>query len=452
MTPRRPVDPRAWRARIGVSLLFLVNGALVANVLPRLPAIKAGLDLSNAELGAAIAAMPIGGLLAGGVRGRAHPSLRQRPPRRRDRDRLRAAPGPRRPRAVVARAGGLVPRPRRARRDDGRRGERPWDRGPAALRAVDPALVPRLVERRHDARWRDGRRRRGCSPSRCPSTSRSPAWASRSSRWPRSSCSSPTPRPTLEPATQPGRTGPPAERAAAAAAAGPDRAARPAGRHARGRRADLEHRLPRGRPRPRRRHRGRRVRAVHGRDDHRPADQRPLGRPLGRRPDRPLGRGRRGHRPRARGAGRPDGRRMDRVRRVHRRRRRRVVDVPADGRRRRLAAGHPIGARGRDRVLAGARRVRHRADADGPRRRRVRPVGRVPDPAVGGPAGGRPRARPCSPARPRRRTASSSSRPATDGVVRRRSPRGPRPPRPGRRRGARRAPCPPTSRRPSPRR
>ena len=69
MIPAGPVDPRAWRARVGVSLLFLVNGALVANVLPRLPAIKAGLDLSNAELGAAIAAMPIGGLLAGGFAG-----------------------------------------------------------------------------------------------------------------------------------------------------------------------------------------------------------------------------------------------------------------------------------------------------------------------------------------------------------------------------------------------
>ena len=55
-------------------------------------------------------------------------------------------------------------------------------------------------------------------------------------------------------------------------------------------------------------------------------------------------------RARARGAGRA--RRaspLDRVRRVHRRWRRRVVDVPADGRRRRLAAGHPGGARGRDR-------------------------------------------------------------------------------------------------------
>ncbi len=69
VTQSRQVDPRARRARVGVSLLFLVNGALVANVLPRLPAIKAGLDLSNAELGAAIAAMPIGGLLAGGFAG-----------------------------------------------------------------------------------------------------------------------------------------------------------------------------------------------------------------------------------------------------------------------------------------------------------------------------------------------------------------------------------------------
>lgn len=54
---------------MAVSALFLVNGALVANVLPRLPLIKATLGLSNAELGAAIAAMPIGGLIAGGLAG-----------------------------------------------------------------------------------------------------------------------------------------------------------------------------------------------------------------------------------------------------------------------------------------------------------------------------------------------------------------------------------------------
>ena len=57
------------RARVAVSALFLVNGALMANVLPRLPAIKAQLELSNAALGTAIAAMPLGGLLAGSVAG-----------------------------------------------------------------------------------------------------------------------------------------------------------------------------------------------------------------------------------------------------------------------------------------------------------------------------------------------------------------------------------------------
>ena len=61
-------DP-ATRARVAVSVLFLVNGAFLASVLPRLPALKAGLGLTNAELGSAIAAMPLGGLLAGGLAG-----------------------------------------------------------------------------------------------------------------------------------------------------------------------------------------------------------------------------------------------------------------------------------------------------------------------------------------------------------------------------------------------
>ncbi len=57
------------RARVAVSALFLVNGAILANVLPRLPALKAQLELSNTALGTAIAAMPVGGLLAGAVAG-----------------------------------------------------------------------------------------------------------------------------------------------------------------------------------------------------------------------------------------------------------------------------------------------------------------------------------------------------------------------------------------------
>lgn len=59
----------ARRARVAVSALFLVNGALMANVLPRLPAIKSELDLTNAALGTAVAAMPVGGLLAGAAAG-----------------------------------------------------------------------------------------------------------------------------------------------------------------------------------------------------------------------------------------------------------------------------------------------------------------------------------------------------------------------------------------------
>ncbi len=56
---------RARAARIAVSVLFFANGAISASVLPRLPAIKDSLDLTNSELGVALAAGPIGGLLMG---------------------------------------------------------------------------------------------------------------------------------------------------------------------------------------------------------------------------------------------------------------------------------------------------------------------------------------------------------------------------------------------------
>jgi MFS family permease len=73
MPPVPSSDPvsfeRARAARFAVSTVFLVNGAIGATILPRLPAIKDGLALSNAELGAAVAAMPVGGLLAGGFAG-----------------------------------------------------------------------------------------------------------------------------------------------------------------------------------------------------------------------------------------------------------------------------------------------------------------------------------------------------------------------------------------------
>jgi MFS family permease len=52
-----------------VAALFLVNAVAFANVVPRLPAIKATLALSNTSLGTAVAAMPVGALLSGPLAG-----------------------------------------------------------------------------------------------------------------------------------------------------------------------------------------------------------------------------------------------------------------------------------------------------------------------------------------------------------------------------------------------
>lgn len=53
------------RARVAVAALFLTNGALFANLLPRYPEIKTDLGMSNAIYGLAIAAFSGGALLAG---------------------------------------------------------------------------------------------------------------------------------------------------------------------------------------------------------------------------------------------------------------------------------------------------------------------------------------------------------------------------------------------------
>ncbi|WP_376971982.1 MFS transporter [Arthrobacter sp.] len=58
-------DRGARRARLAVAFLFLANGALFANLLPRYPALKDDLQLSNAAFGAAVAAFPLGALVAG---------------------------------------------------------------------------------------------------------------------------------------------------------------------------------------------------------------------------------------------------------------------------------------------------------------------------------------------------------------------------------------------------
>ena len=53
------------RARVAVAALFLTNGAIFANLLPRYPEIKADLHLSNSVYGAAVAAFSGGALVAG---------------------------------------------------------------------------------------------------------------------------------------------------------------------------------------------------------------------------------------------------------------------------------------------------------------------------------------------------------------------------------------------------
>jgi MFS family permease len=63
--PLDVVEAQKRRARVAVAALFLTNGALFANLLPRYPEIKTDLHLSNAVYGAAIAAFSGGALVAG---------------------------------------------------------------------------------------------------------------------------------------------------------------------------------------------------------------------------------------------------------------------------------------------------------------------------------------------------------------------------------------------------
>jgi MFS family permease len=60
-----PVTRPVRHARAAVAALFLTNGALFANVVPRYPEIKESLAASNAVLGTALAGFPLGALLAG---------------------------------------------------------------------------------------------------------------------------------------------------------------------------------------------------------------------------------------------------------------------------------------------------------------------------------------------------------------------------------------------------
>ena len=52
------------QARLAVAACFFLNAVFYANLVPRLPEIKADLGLSNSSLGAALAALPLGALVA----------------------------------------------------------------------------------------------------------------------------------------------------------------------------------------------------------------------------------------------------------------------------------------------------------------------------------------------------------------------------------------------------
>ncbi len=65
MVPLGKAAAESWRARIAVAVLFLANGAIFANLLPRYPEIKTELQLSNTVYGTAIAAFSGGALVAG---------------------------------------------------------------------------------------------------------------------------------------------------------------------------------------------------------------------------------------------------------------------------------------------------------------------------------------------------------------------------------------------------
>src|SRR4051794_21742397 len=65
VAPGTSPSPALRRARAAVGALFLTNGALYANLVPRFPEIKAALGLDNAVYGLAVAAFPAGAIVSG---------------------------------------------------------------------------------------------------------------------------------------------------------------------------------------------------------------------------------------------------------------------------------------------------------------------------------------------------------------------------------------------------
>lgn len=65
LVPGTGPQPADRRARAAVAAMFLTNGALFANLVPRYPEIKDALGLDNATYGLAVAAFPAGAIIAG---------------------------------------------------------------------------------------------------------------------------------------------------------------------------------------------------------------------------------------------------------------------------------------------------------------------------------------------------------------------------------------------------
>ena len=152
-TQHRSSRPRGSAARgLAVAACFFVNAVLYANLVPRFPEVKASLGLSNTALGAALAALPLGALLAGLS---SAPLIRRFGSARVASAGLfllavavwAAAAAPNWP-LLAARAAAR----RRARRHRRRRPERARPARPAALRPLDPQRVPRHLEHRRGHR------------------------------------------------------------------------------------------------------------------------------------------------------------------------------------------------------------------------------------------------------------------------------------------------------------
>ncbi len=146
-------------ARIAVAALFLSNGALFANLLPRYPEIKTDLHLSNAVYGAAIAAFSAGALVAGLGRRDPDPAIPlvtsgcRRHPRPRG---VRSHCGSRRHAADPGRG---AFRRGRVGCDHRRRPERARIATTTQLRPIDHQLVSRRLGGGSHPRRTDGRRR-----------------------------------------------------------------------------------------------------------------------------------------------------------------------------------------------------------------------------------------------------------------------------------------------------